>query len=189
MRTTQQLSDEHQAVLVALEIMERVEEAIVARRPEAPEHMGELLDFFRGFVDRCHHAKEEQVLFPELERHGLPHEGGPIEVMLAEHDSGRQHLRSIAEGLDRMSRGDEGGIAAIQGGADAYRDLLRAHIEKEEHVLFPMADQIVTSDEAERVLARFDAVERDQVGPGRHEAYHAMLDRLRQTYGVGSPPR
>jgi hemerythrin-like domain-containing protein len=185
MRTTQELSDEHKAVLVALEIMEKVEDALEARHEGAPEHMEELLDFFRGFVDRCHHAKEEEILFPELERHGLPREGGPIEVMLAEHDSGRRHVRNMAEGLDRLRRGDAAGLDEIRSDAEAYRDLLRAHIEKEEQVLFPMADQVVTAEEAEQVRARFEAVERDQVGPGRHIAYHAMLDRLRKTYGVG----
>jgi hemerythrin-like domain-containing protein len=184
MRPTQELSDEHRAVLVALEIMERVEDALAAKEPEAPKHMAELLDFFRGFVDRCHHAKEEEILFPELERHGVPREDGPIAVMLAEHDSGRRHIRSIAEGLARLTRGDARGMEEIHGGAEAYRDLLRAHIEKEENVLFPMADQVVTPEEAEGVRARFEAVERDQVGPGRHEAYHAMLDRLRDAYGV-----
>ena len=184
MRPTQELSDEHRAVLVALEIMERVEDALAAKEPEAPKHMAELLDFFRGFVDRCHHAKEEEILFPELERHGVPREGGPIAVMLAEHDSGRRHIRSIAEGLARLERGDARGMEEIRGGADAYRDLLRAHIEKEENVLFPIADQVVTPEEAERVRARFEAVEKDQVGPGRHEAYHAMLERLRDAYGV-----
>lgn len=185
MRTTQELSDEHKAVLVALEIMEKVEDALEARREGAPEHMEELLDFFRGFVDRCHHAKEEEILFPELERHGLPREGGPIGVMLAEHDSGRRHVRNMAEGLERLRRGDAAGLQEIRGDAEAYRDLLRAHIEKEEQVLFPMADQVVTAEEAEQVRARFEAVERDQVGPGQHIAYHAMLDRLRKTYGVG----
>jgi hemerythrin-like domain-containing protein len=34
----------------------------------ALEHLGQLLDFPKGFLDRCHHGKEEDVLFPELER-------------------------------------------------------------------------------------------------------------------------
>lgn len=188
MRTTQELSDEHRAVLAALEVMERVEGAMAAGDREAVGHMEELLDFFRGFVDRCHHAKEESILFPEMQRHGLPSEGGPIGVMLAEHDSGRGLVRTIGEGLDRVRAGDPSGIDAVREASDLYRDLLREHIEKEEKVLFPMADQVLTGEDAALLIERFEAVEREQVGPGRHLEYHAMLDRLRERYGFGALP-
>ena len=65
-----------------------------------------------------------------------------------------------------------------------YRSLLRDHIEKEEQVLFPMAEQMVSGKQAADLASRFDAIEREQVGAGKHEEYHAMLERLRATYGV-----
>lgn len=64
-----------------------------------------------------------------------------------------------------------------------YEDLLRIHIEKEEQVLFPMAEELVPPDAAADLVARFDAIERERVGEGKHEEYHAMLDRLKAIYG------
>ena len=143
MKPTQELSTEHNAVLVAVQILEKVEAAIAARSDQALGHLEQLLDFFKGFVDRCHHAKEEDVLFPELERRGVKREGGPIGVMLAEHDAGRGHIRAMSEGLDRLRHRDPVGVTAVREGARAYRGLLRAHIHKENSILFPLADRLV----------------------------------------------
>jgi hemerythrin-like domain-containing protein len=184
MKPTQELIAEHNAVLVALQILEKVEAALEEKHEQAPEHLGQLLDFFKGFVDRCHHGKEEDVLFPELERRGVKREGGPIGVMLMEHDAGRRHVRAMSEGLDRLGRGDAGAVAAIREGAGAYRDLLRVHIHKENNVLFPMADRLVPDDAAVRIAEQFEDIERDRVGEGKHEAYHAMLHTLKDLYGV-----
>jgi hemerythrin-like domain-containing protein len=77
-----------------------------------------------------------------------------------------------------------GALPGIRQNADAYRDLLRRHIEKEEQVLFPMAERMVPAKQAADLISRFDAIERERVGVGKHEEYHAMLDRLRSIYGA-----
>ena len=68
--------------------------------------------------------------------------------------------------------------------ARAYSDVLHAHISKENDVLFAMADRIVPADVATRMAEQFDVIERDRVGEGKHEAYHAMLHELKRHYGV-----
>lgn len=184
MTPTQELTKEHDAVLVALQILEKVESALAVKQDEAREHLGQLLDFFKVFVDRCHHAKEEEVLFPELERRGVKREAGPIGVMLMEHEAGRAHLRAISDGLERLERGEAGAPSVICDNARGYRDLLRAHIYKENNVLFPMADRCIPDDVAATLTDQFDEIERDRVGTGKHEAYHAMLNALKGQYGI-----
>jgi hemerythrin-like domain-containing protein len=184
MKAIQELINEHNAVLVALQILEKVAVAIMAKDDQAPEHLDQLLDFFKGFVDRCHHGKEEDVLFPELERRGVPREGGPIGVMLSEHEIGRGHVRSMADSRSRLARGEAGSSAAIREQSHAYCDMLRAHIYKENNVLFPMADRLVPEDSAVRLAVQFEEIERDRVGEGKHEAYHEMLHGLKERYGI-----
>lgn len=184
MTPTQELIAEHNAVLVALRILEEIETAIEAGDEPALEHLGQLLDFFRGFVDRCHHGKEEDVLFPELERRGVKREGGPIGVMLMEHEIGRGHVRELSDGLDRLRRGEAAARTTIREHARAYPDLLRSHILKENNILFPLADRLLPEDVAARITGEFAGIERDRVGKGKHEAYHAMLHDLRDLYGA-----
>jgi hemerythrin-like domain-containing protein len=184
MKPTEELVTEHNAVLVALQILEKVDAALAAGSTDAPEHLGQLIDFLKGFVDRCHHGKEEDVLFPELEKRGLPREGGPIGVMLAEHIIGRKHIRGMSEGLDRLRQGDSRAVEAIRENSSGYRELLKAHIHKENNILFPMADRLLNDDDAARIIDRFEEIERDRVGVGKHEAYHEMLHGLKELYRV-----
>jgi hemerythrin-like domain-containing protein len=58
--------------------------------------------------------------------------------------------------------------------------LLSAHIHKENTVLFPMIDRLLPDETASMVAGRFDEIERDRVGVGKHEAYHNMLPRLKE---------
>lgn len=184
MKATQELSTEHRSVLVALEILDKVTAAITEKKERAAEDLEQLLDFFKGFVDECHHGKEEDVLFPELERRGVKRDGGPIGVMLAEHEVGREHVRAIADGLQRLRRGDDEAAAAISEHAQAFHDVLCEHIRKENDVLFPMADSLVPDDVDATIVEEFDVIERERVGEGKHEAYHAMLHDLKGRYGV-----
>jgi len=184
MKATRELVEEHNAVLFALQILENVAAAIVAKNSRSTADLELLLDFFKGFVDRCHHGKEEDALFPELMRLGVKREGGPVGVMLAEHEIGRGHVREMVEGLRRLRDGDDGAAADIGFQAHAYHEMLRSHIQKENDVLFPMAERIVPGDVAARLAEQYEEIERVRVGEGKHEAYHAMLDDLKDRYGV-----
>lgn len=92
----------------------------------------EFLEFTASFAEP-HHHKEEQVLFPALEKKGIPNEGGPIGVMLMEHDQKRGYVKELASG----------NIEA----AMKIVSLLREHISKENDILYPMAEQVLTKEE------------------------------------------
>jgi len=64
----------------------------------------ELLEFFDQFVDKCHHTKEEDLLFPLIEKRGIPKEGGPIGVMPLEHDEGRELRKSMLEASKSLNK-------------------------------------------------------------------------------------
>ncbi|HEY2990524.1 MAG TPA: hemerythrin domain-containing protein, partial [Candidatus Binatia bacterium] len=93
------------------------------------------LDFARNFADKCHHLKEEKLLFPALEEHGIPREGGPIGMMLAEHEEGRGYVRAMAAALESAAQDPIGARITLRRKADAYIRLLREHIQKEDDVL------------------------------------------------------
>ena len=151
---TDVLRDEHTIILRGLDLL-----GAAADRPEAgaapPDGWWEeVLGWLRAFADRNHHAKEEDLLFPALINAGVPAEGGPIDVMLEEHAQGRALVRAMAE-----SRG-----AARAAKAREYVALLRAHIDKENGVVFPLADAVLDDAEQRALASAFTAVESE---PGR----------------------
>lgn len=171
-----ELKSEHAAVKEALRILEVIADRASRGRVEHLADVPALLEFFKTFVDRCHHGKEEDLLFPELEAAGISRKGGPIEVMLAEHEHGRRHIAGMRGAID--------GAGVLQD-ADAfarhaadYIRLLRGHIDKEDHVLFVVADKVLSDSAVQRLAEGFERIENERIGPGRHEAFHDLLARL-----------
>lgn len=175
MRPTDILVKEHETVLMALDLLTPMAERMVSGSAEARVDLSKLLEFFREFVDRCHHGKEELALFPELVEMGVPSAGGPVGVMLHEHEVGRDYIRQLQDRLDK-------GSASVLKVALGYRGLLEAHIQKENQVLFPMAERILSEEKKARLAAAFDQIEREHAGEGRLEAYHQMLQDLGKRY-------
>ncbi len=178
MRPTETLMHEHQIILMVLDAAEREVRRMQETGTVRAERLEQMVDFFRNFADRCHHAKEEKLLFVRMTERGMPREAGPIAVMLYEHDLGRGNVRAVAEALPRAAAGDPAAREAIRSHLTEYIGLLRDHIYKEDHILYPMADQILLPDDQRDLEAAFERVEREEIGEGVHERYHQMAHQL-----------
>ena len=138
--------------------------------------------FFRNFADRCHHGKEEDRLFATMVKHGFPGEFGPIAVMLAEHAEGRDHvgaLVAIGEGEGPLSQEEKERLVSH---CRNYVPLLRAHILKEDNILYPMAEQSLPPGVLEDLAGDFEAFEREVMGDGAHAAFHGLAEKLAAAY-------
>lgn len=150
MHPTQILTDEHRVIEARLDQLEQETRAVRAGGAFSRRYFEELLDFFRDEADHCHHAKEEKLLFPRMKARGIPAEGGPIGVMLAEHDEGRAYLKRVRENLAGAEQGSAEALDAVLQNSAAYIEMLRAHIYKEDNILFRMARMVLEpSDVAE----------------------------------------
>jgi len=179
MRTaTEILRNEHEAILRMLDATQEVIQRLRRRERVEPQILRQLLEFFRLFADRCHHGKEEDLLFPLLEKKGMPRGGGPIGVMLAEHDMGRGFVRQMAETSAAYASGDKAAAAQWSSAAAQYAELLREHIAKENEVLFVMAERILSRAEQMELAKAFEEGEVEKMGAGTHERLHAMMDQL-----------
>jgi len=172
------LRKEHDAILHMLEVTEEAARQLDRGAAVAPETLAGLLEFFRLFADRCHHGKEEDLLFPLLERKGLPRAGGPIGVMLDEHERGRALVRQMSEAGEAYGNGDSAARHRWGEAARGYAALLRQHIDKENNVLFMIAENLLSDAEQAELAAAFEKVEVEKMGPGTHERLHALMDRL-----------
>lgn len=179
---TEQLKKEHDAIGTMLRILEAVTKKLQDGQSVDPDHLGEIVEFFREFADRCHHGKEEEIFFPALEMAGIPKEGGPIGVMLQEHDQMRAFMRGLAGAVDRHRSGDSGAVPEILRHANDYAVMLRGHIDKENQVLFKMAGMHLSPEEEKELADRFEVMETERIGAGRHEKLHAVLERLEGIY-------
>jgi hemerythrin-like domain-containing protein len=178
MTPTETLKHEHQVILLVLDAAEREAHSIRATGAPHVDQIGEMVDFFRNFVDRCHHGKEERHLFPKMNEKGMPVGTGPIAVMLHEHEQGRAAVRAVADALARVKAGEAQAAGALPEGLFAYVALLRNHISKENNVLFPMADRMLSPGDQQVLAEAFEKVETEEMGEGTHERYHQLAHRL-----------
>ena len=182
MRPTQQLMEEHRAIQTMLGILSSACRKLEAGEAVDPDDLEQMLEFIQVFADRCHHGKEEDLLFKAMEEAGVPREGGPIGVMLLEHDQGRQFVRGMREALAQYRAGDPRGRSAFVHNARSYVALLSQHISKEDNILYPIADMHLTEEQQRELAEGFARVEEERIGPGRHEAFHRLLERLERAY-------
>jgi hemerythrin-like domain-containing protein len=173
------LMKEHEAILSALQILERMIAKIEKTTLVDTEDIHDFTGFLKEFADKCHHGKEEGLLFPALTRAGIPEKGGPIGVMLLEHAQGRQLIREMEDSITNQVD-----LVKLTQAAKEYTILLRNHIQKENNILFPMADKVLTETQLDELYEGFEEHEEKVIGHGRHEELHAMLNSLNAKYPV-----
>lgn len=146
----------------------------------SPEIISAALDFLTGFADGCHHQKEEKALFPLLQERGIPKEGGPIGVILQEHEEGRKLVARMKEAADQK---DWPKLAEAVAG---YSELLKGHIWKEDDVFYPAGKKVLTAGDASSLVERFEEIEKE-LGPGVHEKYARLVHELERKSGAIEP--
>lgn len=170
------LSGEHRVILQVVTCLERMASQALREQAVPTASARQALEVIRTFADRCHHGKEEDILFPALEAQvpGF----GPTAVMREEHVIGR----GFVAGMDAaITAGDAAGFAR---NATGYVELLRAHIGKEDDILFRLAQSMLTPEQDAAIVEAYRVVEHDDMGDGTHERLLAIADVLADTYGV-----
>ncbi len=176
-KAIEDLEHDHDAILSALKILDRI--AMDIEDGATPDRVDLLkfVDFLKEFADKCHHGKEEGILFPALTKAGMPVEGGPVGVMLFEHVEGRNLIKEMESAIASPPHYGNFSIAARK-----YSALLQSHIGKENSVLFPMAEKTLDPGQLEELHEAFGRHEETIMGHGRHEELHQMLKEMKTRY-------
>jgi hemerythrin-like domain-containing protein len=140
---TQVMVQEHQLILRMIALVEANTQLLAEGRFDDYQFYLDAVDFIRNYADRFHHAKEEDTLFTALIANGMPAKSSPIEAMLIEHDQGRAFVKALEEGARRALEGAADQAAVIVENARGYAELLRGHIQKEDAILYPLAERIL----------------------------------------------
>jgi len=146
------------------------------------EHFTKMLEFLKVFVDKCHHGKEEDLLLPAMIEAGVPKEKGVIKFTLLEHVEGRGYIRGMSDAFDKLKNGDRQASAKIVENGRKYIELLIKHIDKENTILFPLADKVLSQAKQVELEEEFEKLEVEKIGVGKHEEFHGLLHHLKEIY-------
>jgi regulator of cell morphogenesis and NO signaling len=145
------LREEHQHALRELAALNNTAEALRERGyfADAVERMRRAVVFINIDI-RAHNEREEQYLFPEIERM-LP-AAGPTGVMRAEHRALWDALTLLEKEIACFDADTEKAVVqSICTYAFSVVNLLTGHISKEDHILFPMAERILSDSQLARL--------------------------------------
>lgn len=153
------LMEEHKIILRNLEELRRVVDQV-----EAASGFGDIeaqVERLKGITHllldtESHHEREEKVLFPRLERHGVT---GPPRIMRLEHEELRAGKRRLAELVEQAGSTSFSEFAGKLNEAGGYiADELSNHIFKEDNILYPTALETLEAQEWSEVFEDFEQI-------------------------------
>jgi hemerythrin-like domain-containing protein len=165
------LREEHRWIRLLLECLDRMIEAYGSGDEFDSEAAAEMQLLFERFVDEQHQAKEEVALVPRLiER---------VKNLGEDHAREREHLDRMRFSLFDARLGDPSGRARFIAEARAYVELQRQHMAFENLTVLPLAEQLLTGEDEQAVLAEFrrceaESMPRDEI----RERVHGLCERL-----------
>ncbi len=179
-RATDILEHEHHYIQKAVRVMTLLAEALEAEKNIEVEILHGLIEFMRSFGDACHHGKEEDCLFPLLEKKGVPKHGCPIGALRHEHETGRALVKELAENAEAYARGDRKAKPGLTRNLRALAELYPSHIWKEDYLLFPMTNKILSSKDQQVLLRQFEKAEQ-KMGEKTHRHFERLIGKLEQS--------
>ncbi len=179
-KPTELLADEHKAVLQKLTTMERVL-GNLDKKEQITAELTELTSFFKTDF-WVHFTKEEEALFPEMETF-ISRNEGPIGVMLEEHED----LRKTNETIQQVASDYLAGTASeeakrtLREQGTHFIGVLRGHIDKEDNVLFSMAEAHLNPGQMDKIAGLFHKIDEAEgkVGGGIADRGQVVIDALR----------
>lgn len=178
MKPTDVLMNEHRVIEQVLDCLEVILDRCEAENGLDLQSATQITEFLDSFVEHCHHRKEERCFFPALEANGFSGDCSPVTVMFREHELGHVYLQGMRAAIKSgMVGGSESLKWFIEHGR-GYLNLIREHIRKEDMCLFPAANHHLPEADQQRLLADFEQVESDEIGPGGHDRLMKLANEL-----------
>src|SRR3989338_3103473 len=116
------LSEEHQNILKVIDALMKECDSLKSVDKIDKVFLKKIIDFIKGYADKFHHAKEEDILFVELCKDEMQMHCNPTQQMLHEHDLGRNFIKELKKGIE-IDNKDK-----IIENARGYAYLLKDHI-------------------------------------------------------------
>lgn len=184
MKTVEILAEEHRLLTRVLTCLEWLLEETAECDSLDAEVAAKIIDYLEHYADACHQDKEEEVLFPRLIQSAPAERGGFFRELLGDHESEREQLRDLRQSLQSAVDGDSLSRDIFVLRARAYVDLQRFHIQQEDQILLPLAEEYLGRADDAEMLVDFRRIERRHFGPEPCDPQE-VVDAIGELLGTG----
>ena len=144
---------EHRLIERMIDVMRAELDRFLREKKADPELILTFVDFVRTYADRCHHGKEEDILFRELGSRDLSKEHRDmVGQLIKDHKWARQQTKDLVQATEKYAAADEGMFLVITARLKALTDFYPRHIEKEDKHFFLPVMQYFSQEEKDAML-------------------------------------
>ena len=145
-----------------------------ARRVVDTAYVDRVVDFLRTYADRCHHGKEEDILFRDLRQKTLEPGHKTLMFQLVEdHEWARATTRRLVAANASVAVGNKDSLQEARRLLHDLASFYPVHIEKEDKTFFRLSMAYLTPEEQEAMLREFTQFDASLI----HEKYRrAVVD-------------
>ena len=169
---------DHRVIERILPVLEEAALRLEKGRSLDPDIFPGIIEFLEVFADRCHHALEESELFPALGEAGVDTERGLVADLTQEHKAMRILVGKMATLWKDFSEEEAG--TRIGASVRVFARILPMHIEKEDRICFPMADDALSAEQQELLQASHEEIVSREPCRGAYDRYRAMIGELEE---------
>jgi hemerythrin-like domain-containing protein len=160
MRPEDNLREDHGRIMKLFAVWQKLLGDLDHPDPAMHEALAKCIDSVDVFVDRRHHGKEDEVLFPAMASSENPDTTRLIQDLRSEHQAGRSLLKAIKLEFKASAEPNGSPVDLIQL-CQRYIDLFRKHIRRENAQLLPLIKECISTEARERIAAEFEQYDRD----------------------------
>ena len=166
---------EHRLIERMIALMREQLELIDETGAIDPHFIDTATDFIRTYADRCHHGKEEDILFRELAKKDLdPALKADMDGLIADHVYGRQTTGRLVAANAAYRAGDAGALTDIRSAIQTLVDFYPGHIAKEDKHFCRPCLAYFSEEEKRAMLAESAEFDAQLI----HEKYHSVVAAL-----------
>jgi hemerythrin-like domain-containing protein len=166
---------EHRLIERMIKIMNSELERMEKKGALDLHFIGEAADFIKTYADRCHHGKEEGILFRELEKKKITREHREaMEELIEDHKLGRELTRSLIEAREKAAEGDRSQVTAAAKIMKKLVNFYPKHIEKEDKHFFMPVMGYFTESEKDAMLQEEYEFDRKLI----HDKYMELVEEF-----------
>ncbi|MEW5908973.1 MAG: hemerythrin domain-containing protein, partial [Thermodesulfobacteriota bacterium] len=169
------LISEHELIERSMAVLKGCLDTVETGRYDSIQ-MSRSIDFLLEIGDKIHNKKEEDFLFPLMQKRGIPSSGGPISVMLQEHQAERELLSKMLKELPGLSSASSSAKSGFKARGIEYLQIRANHIWKENDVLYPIGRKVFQDQDNIDLLNAFRNLDQALYGPEARTRYLKMVE-------------
>jgi hemerythrin-like domain-containing protein len=171
------LNDEHRSLAAVIHALQFLLRRMQEGKPANADLLGAILHYLTRFPERLHHPAEDRYLFAPL-RARTTEAREVLDLLEQEHAQGPQREARLLEALSALNARMPGALESFAQAVDAYANFYWAHMAREESIILPLAERLLSDADWQAAAAGFSANADPRYGGDTAQDFKALFSRI-----------